>query len=315
MSTAVGNGCRGRSVLEAVEAAAARLGSLARREEPIGARTTYRVGGAAALFVELDGEAALEAVAGAVVDSGVPVLVLGCGSNLLVADAGFPGLCVHLSGSFESIRPQPSGRVLAGGAARYPVLARQCAAAGIGGLGWAVGIPGSVGGAVRMNAGGHGCDTASRLVAATVVDLSSGVAARVPAADLELGYRRSRLTASEVVVEAELAGEAGADPFSLAAEVAGIVAWRRQHQPGGRNAGSVFANPEGDAAGRLVEAAGCKGLRIGTAAVSDKHANFVQADAGGSADDVRRVVDEVRRRVADGLGVELRTELQLVGFA
>ena len=305
----------GPSPAERIEAAAARLGGLARRDEPLGARTTYRVGGAAALFVEVDGPAALETVASAVEASGVEVLVVGCGSNLLVADAGFPGLCLHLSGAFDAIRLDPSGRVVAGGAVRYPVLARRCAAAGVGGMGWAVGIPGSVGGAVRMNAGGHGCDTATRLVAARVVDLSRGKAAWVPADDLGLDYRRSRLSPTEVVVEAELAGEAGADPGALADEVAAIVAWRRDHQPGGRNAGSVFTNPPGDAAGRLVEAAGCKGLRIGTAEVSSKHANFVQADLGGAADDVRRLVDEVRRRVADRLGVELRPELQMVGFA
>ena len=313
--SAVVTGERPGAAPSAIEAAAARLGRLARRDEPIGGRTTYRVGGAAALFVELDGPAALEAVAAAVAESGIPVLVLGCGSNLLVADGGFSGLCVQLGGAYEALEVRPSGLVVAGGAVRYPVLARQCATAGMGGLSWAVGIPGSVGGAVRGNAGGHGCDTASRLVAATVVDLATGELARRSVAELGLSYRRSRCRPTEVVVAAELEGEPGADPAVLAGEIADIVAWRRVHQPGGRNAGSVFVNPDGDAAGRLVEAAGCKGLRVGTAAVSDKHANFVQADAGGSADDVRRLIDEVRRRVADRLGVELRTELQLVGFA
>lgn len=305
-----------RQAAGALEAVAARLGDLARRHEPIGARTTYRAGGPAAVFCAVDGEAALERVVAAVAGTGVEVLVLGCGSNLLVADAGFPGLCVTLAGAFEAVHLDPaSGRARAGGAARYPVLARQAAAAGLAGLGWAVGIPGSVGGAVRMNAGGHGAETAARLRRARVVDLRTGEDRARPVGELELGYRRSAIRASEVVASAEFSLEPGHDPGALAAELSDIVAWRRANQPGGRNAGSVFANPPGDSAGRLVEAAGLKGFRYKSAAVSEKHANFVQAGAGGSADDVRGLVEEVRRLVAARLGVELRTELQLVGFS
>lgn len=300
----------------AVERASVLLGRLARRDVPIGPRTTYRVGGPAALFVEVHGEDSLETVVAAVAGSGVQVLVLGCGSNLLVADAGFPGLCVTLAGAMDRIAiDAATGTIVAGGAARYPVLARQAAVAGVAGMGWAVGIPGSVGGAVRMNAGGHGSETASRLASCRVVDLATGAESRLDPAGLDLGYRHSGLARTDLVVEAELAGEPGADPAALGAEIAEIVAWRRANQPGGRNAGSVFANPPGDSAGRLVEVAGCKGLRIGTAAVSDKHANFVQADPGGLADDVRRVIDEVCRLVAARAGVDLRTELQMVGFS
>jgi UDP-N-acetylmuramate dehydrogenase len=305
-----------RKASQSLEAAAARLGRLARRNEPIGALTTYRVGGKASLFVEIDGEPVLEQVAQAVSETGVEVLVLGCGSNLLVADEGFAGLCVRLGGSFDQVRlDADDGKIVAGGAVRYPALARRAAAEGIAGLGFAVGIPGSVGGAVRMNAGGHGQETVDRLVRARVVDLTTGEASWQHAGELGLGYRRSRLCRSDLVVEAELAGEPGADPAKLAAELSGIVAWRRAHQPGGRNAGSVFTNPEGDSAGRLVEEAGCKGLRLGTAMVSDKHANFIQADAHGSADDVRRLIEEVRRLVLARIGVELEVELKMVGFS
>jgi UDP-N-acetylmuramate dehydrogenase len=240
------------------------------------------------------------------------VLVVGRGSNLLVADAGFPGIAVALGEPYAAITLDGT-TVRAGGATALPVLARRTAAAGLRGLEWAVGVPGSVGGAVRMNAGGHGSDVAASLVEVRVVDLASGHDGVVAAADLHLGYRRSALTPTSVVVEAAFALRPG-DAEAAGAEVAEIVRWRREHQPGGQNAGSVFTNPEGDSAGRLVEVAGCRGLRLGTAQVSPKHANFIQADAGGSADDVAALVGEVRRRVRAATGVELRPELRLVGF-
>jgi UDP-N-acetylmuramate dehydrogenase len=135
----------------------------------------------------------------------------------------------------------------------------------------------------------------------------------VAAGDLDLSYRHSSIGPDDVVVEASYLLERG-DAAVSAARIREIVRWRREHQPGGQNAGSVFTNPPGDSAGRLVEAAGLKGFRIGSAAVSEKHANFIQADPDGSAEDVRRVIDVVRARVAERLSVELRTELKLVGF-
>ncbi len=201
----------------------------------------------------------------------------------------------------------------AGAAAQYPVLARQSAAAGLAGMEWAVGIPGSVGGAVAMNAGGHGSQTADRLVAARLLELATGRVLERSASQLELGYRRSAVRAGDLVLDAVFALAPG-DTEASAGEIAGIVRWRREHQPGGRNAGSVFTNPPGDSAGRLIEAAGLKGLRVGSAMVSDKHANFVLADLGGAADDVYRLIGEVQRLVAARLGVELSTELRFVGF-
>ncbi len=301
------------STTDALAHAAALLGPLARRGVPIGPRTTYRVGGAAALFVEIGDEATLARVATAVAASGVAVLALGRGSNLLVADRGFPGLCVQLTGAFAGLSiDAPAARVHAGGGLELPVLARRAAAAGVGGLEFLVGIPGSVGGAVRMNAGGHGSETAERLVSARVVDLARGEDRVRPAAALALAYRRSGLGPADLVCAATFAGEAS-DAKGSAALIAEIVAWRRAHQPGGRNAGSVFSNPPGDAAGRLIEAAGLKGWRLGSAAVSDKHANFIQADADGSADDVLRLAAEVRRLVAERCGVTLELEMRTVG--
>lgn len=299
----------------AIDEAAARLGPLARHDAPLGPLTTYKVGGRAALLVEVASRADLAEVAAAVAATHVPTLVVGRGSNMLVADAGFPGLALVLAGEFAAVAVEGTS-VRAGGAALLPVVARQTVRAGLTGFEWAVGVPGSIGGAVRMNAGGHGSDMAATLRSAALVDLGAGTGTEVevPVADLALGYRRSAVGPGQVVVAATLALAPG-DRAAGERELAEIVAWRRAHQPGGQNAGSVFTNPAGDSAGRLIDAAGCKGLRRGSAEVSTKHANFFQADAGGSADDVVALMDEVRRRVRDHSGVDLVPETRLVGFA
>ncbi len=178
-----------------------------------------------------------------------------------------------------------------------------------------MGIPGSVGGAVRMNAGGHGRETAEVLVDADVVDLTRPAAApeRRPAAGLGFGYRRSGLSPTEIVTGATFRVGEGSVAAGEA-ELAEVVRWRREHQPGGSNAGSVFANPPGDSAGRLIDSLGLKGLRVGGAVVSDKHANFFQAEGGATADDVRALVAEVRRRVFAATGIALEPELRMIGF-
>ncbi len=296
----------------ALDRVAARLGGLVGRDVPIGPLTTYRVGGAADLFAVVTSVAELHSLAEAVADERLPVLVVGRGSNLLVSDAGFRGLALQLAGEFESVTVAGT-TLIAGGAALLPVVSRQSAAAGLTGFEWAVGVPGSMGGAVRMNAGGHGSDMAASLARVHLVDLANGEDGWMPADRLDLSYRHSSVRADQVVVAAELALAAG-DRASSEAEISEIVRWRRAHQPGGQNAGSVFTNPPGDSAGRLIEAAGGKGLRIGTAHVSTKHANFIQADEGGSADDVWRLMQAVRDAVRDGTGVALHPETRLVGF-
>lgn len=288
------------------------LGDLARPMVPLGPFTTYKVGGPAALFVEVSHDAELAAVAGAVAATGIAVLVLGNGSNMLVADAGFPGLAIRLGGAYATIDIAGT-EVSAGGAALLPVVARQTVKAGLTGFEWAVGVPGSIGGAVRMNAGGHGSDLAASLVGVRVFDCRTGEDATVPASALDLGYRRSAISADQVVLRATLGlavDEAGTGSETLSE----IVRWRRAHQPGGQNAGSVFTNPDGDSAGRLIDLAGCKGLRRGSAQVSTKHANFIQADAGGRADDVHAVMVAVRDAVEAETGVRLHPETRLVGF-
>jgi UDP-N-acetylmuramate dehydrogenase len=295
-----------------LDRAAGVLDGLARRDVPLGPLTTYRVGGPAALLVEARSTDDLMATADAVAGTGVPTLVVGKGSNLLVADAGFPGVAVVLGDAFAVV--EITGSVVrAGGAALLPVVARQTVRAGLTGFEWAVGVPGSIGGAVRMNAGGHGSDMAATLTEARVVDLASGVDRLVPVGSLALGYRRSAIAPAQVVVEASL-GLAEGDRAAGERTVAEIVSWRRANQPGGQNAGSVFTNPPGDSAGRLIDLAGCKGLRLGSASVSTKHANFFQADADGSADDIVALMGEVRRRVREHTGVDLQAETRLVGF-
>ncbi len=330
-------GARREILAEALAALAARLGSRVRVDAPLGALTTYRVGGNAAVLVDVESEDDLLGLRDALVSSGVvgrvPVLVLGKGSNLLVADSGFPGVVVRPGrglAAFERLDAEASGDpdhaglaavsgaavlVRAGGALDLPVLARRTVDEGLRGLEWAVGVPGSVGGALKMNAGGHGADTASCLVRYRSVDLEGAAAGagEFGAARLRLGYRTSSLGDAEVVVWAELRTFQG-DPETGRALISEIVRWRREHQPGGSNAGSVFTNPPGDSAGRLVEAAGMKGLRLGTARVSEKHANFFQADDGGRAADVLALVTHVRRKVEAVTGVLLRPELKLVGF-
>jgi UDP-N-acetylmuramate dehydrogenase len=295
-----------------VETLRRRLGGLARSDHPLGALTTYRVGGTAALLVEPDGEEELLEVARALRGLDVPVLVIGRGSNLLVADRGFDGLVIRLGSAFEGLDIERTD-VRAGAALSLPVLARRTAAAGLTGLEWAVGVPGSVGGAVRMNAGGHGSDTAATLVGYRWVDLSSAAVGEGGAERLGFGYRHTTLRSTEVVVAGSYRLESG-DPATGAAAIDEIVRWRRANQPGGSNAGSVFTNPPGDSSGRLIDACGLKGFRLGTAEVSPKHANFIQADRGGSADDVWRLIEYVRAAVAEASGVVLATELRLVGF-
>lgn len=302
-----------------VDAAARLLDGLAKRDEPLGPRTTYRVGGAAALFVEIGSEDDLGRVAHAVAASGIDVLAVGKGSNMLVADAGFPGLAVALGDGFARVEladqdDEDAVSVVAGAAAALPVTARQTVRWGLHGFEWAVGVPGSIGGAVRMNAGGHGAEMADVLLRARLLDLRTGHDGWTGADDLALSYRQSSVAAHQLVLAAELGLRRG-DRAAGEQELSEIVAWRRANQPGGQNAGSVFTNPEGDSAGRLVEAAGCKGLRVGSAEVSPKHANFFQADRDGSADDVLALMREVQQRVREAFGIELHPETHLVGFS
>ena len=297
------------------------LGTRATVMAPLGPLTTYGVGGPAAVLVEVEGPRDLDDLRMALRASELATLVIGRGSNLLVADAGFDGVAVHLGAGFggltlpdrDAAAAGEKALLTAGASLALPVLARRAADAGWSGLSWAVGVPGSVGGAVRMNAGGHGSDMAACLARYRWVDLLGDDGGTDDVTRLAYGYRRSAVTASQVVLEAQLVVTPGSAEAEREA-VASIVTWRREHQPGGSNAGSVFTNPEGDSAGRLIDEAGLKGHRLGSAHVSEKHANFIQADKGGSADDVRALMEHVRSVVAARCGVTLEAEVRLLGF-
>jgi UDP-N-acetylmuramate dehydrogenase len=300
---------------DAADLLEARLPGRIRRAVPSGSFTTYRIGGPFAVLALIGDDAALDTLSDVVRSLDLPVLVVGRGSNLLVADEGFAGVAVVLGDDFERIVVDTDrARVLAGGSASLPVLARRAAAAGVAGLEFYVGIPGSVGGAVRMNAGGHGRETRDVLVDVDLVDLVGGARSTRAAEAFDFGYRYSNLQDHMVVCAARFRGTTDA-PEECGMRIDAIVRWRREHQPGGANAGSVFSNPPDDSAGRLIEAAGLKGLRVGGAAVSEKHANFIVADPTATATDVRGLIDEVRHRVAEATGTVLQTEIRLVGFA
>lgn len=289
------------------------IGDRVERNAALGELTTYRVGGRAAVRVRAESADELAMIGRAIARHDVSFAVVGRGSNLLVADAGFDGVAVVLGEGLAGVAIVGT-TVRAGGAAPLPVVARRTAAAGLTGFEWAVGVPGSIGGGVRMNAGGHGSDMARSLVGVHVVDVATGDHGEMSVADLDLRFRSSSLGRSKVVVEAELSLASG-DRRTAEAEIAEIVRWRRENQPGGANAGSVFVNPRPDSAGRLIDEAGAKGLRSGSAEVSTKHANFIQVDEGGSADDVAALMALVRARVLDRTGVDLHAETHLLGFS
>ncbi len=295
------------------------------RDAPASALCTYRVGGPLAVLVHVDTWDALGEVSSLLSQSDVPTLAVGKGSNLLVADAGFDGVAIQLGDVFTQVEiDSERGRVDAGAAAALPVVARATVSAGLHGFEWAVGVPGAIGGAVRMNAGGHGSNMAASLVSVEIADISVGGFVTMSASSLELDYRSSAIESWHIVASATLQ----LDPMPDVADrdvddaahpvgergLKSIVSWRRDHQPGGANAGSVFTNPPDDSAGRLIDAAGLKGRRIGTAEVSDKHANFIQADPGGRADDVFALMEHIVDRVEEAHGIRLHVETHLVGF-
>ncbi len=289
------------------------LGLAVAEHVPFGARTTYRVGGRARFGLTLERPDEVGAVAELVRETGLVVFVLGAGSNVLVADAGFDGLLVDLGPGFRGVEPLEADEVDVGGGAPLPTTARRLAALGRRGFAWAVGVPGTVGGAVRMNAGGHGGDMAGAVRRVLIGDLHRGVLEEWTRAELAFGYRHSAVQPWQVVLRATLAlgqGERAAEEQAMKE----VVRWRRAHQPGGQNAGSVFTNPVEAPAAKLIDAAGLRGRRLGTAQVSPKHANFIQADPGGSADDVFALLSVVQEEVEQRFGVRLEPEVRLVGF-
>jgi UDP-N-acetylmuramate dehydrogenase len=279
---------------------------------PLGPFTTYRVGGNARWFAEPMDLEELRSVLKATPKT-TKIVVLGRGSNVVVSDKGIDGLVVRLGGSFAAVDIRDDGSVVCGGALPLPQLARAAAAAGRSGLGFYVGIPGSVGGAVRMNAGGHGSDTAAVLTSIVVVDTKSGELSIRSVKDLALTYRSSNVGPTEIVVQATFHTESG-DTQELEDEIRSITRWRKDNQPGGTyNAGSVFRNPPDQHSGAIIDSLGLKGTRIGPVKVSEIHANFMVADSDATAQDIWRFVHTIQNLVQTRTGILLEPEIVFLG--
>jgi UDP-N-acetylmuramate dehydrogenase len=279
---------------------------------PLASMTTYKVGGQAAYFAEPADLAELRDILGCV-EPGTQIVVLGRGSNVVIADGGIDGLVLRLGHSFQAGAVSPDGSVVAGGGMPLPKLARLAAQHGRHGLGFYVGIPGSVGGAVRMNAGGHGSETAQVLDHAVVLDATTAETVRMTPTDLALSYRHSALADTDIVVQATFATSRG-DRTILEGEFRTITRWRKEHQPGGTlNAGSVFKNPEGDHAGAIIDRIGLKGRRFGTVTVSEVHANFMVAASDATASDIFLFVYRIKSIVHDETGIDLEPEIRFLG--
>jgi UDP-N-acetylmuramate dehydrogenase len=295
-----------------------RIGVRAVRAEPLARLTTMRVGGPADLFAVARNVFELRSLIRFARARGIPHLLLGRGSDLVISDAGVRGLVIQVRAEGSRLDGEryhaEAGVVLAR-------AATETQQAGLSGLEFGLAIPGTIGGAIWANAGAHEDDVASVLESATVL-LADGREVVLPASELGFGYRHSRfkeprsregLGPAEVVL-AGLFRLRPADPEVIRARLDEIRRWRRAHQPLGiPSAGSVFRNPPGDSAGRLIDSAGLKGLRMGGAVVSAKHANFIVNDQRGSATDVRRLAERVRAEVARRHGVELELEVEFVG--
>jgi UDP-N-acetylmuramate dehydrogenase len=281
-----------------------------RRDVPLAALTWLRVGGPAEiLFQPADAEDLAAFLAG--LPAEVPVLPIGVASNLLVRDGGIEGVVIRFGGPLAKVVVK-GDLVLAGAGALDQLVAQVAQKAGLGGLEFFIGIPGTIGGAVRMNAGAFGGETKDRLVWAEALD-RRGALHRLDREALGFAYRRSALPADWIVVRAAFRGEPG-DPAAIMARMDAIRAEREAAQPlRAATGGSTFKNPPGGKAWQLIDAAGCRGMRQGAVMVSEKHCNFLINTGGASATDVERLGELVRQRVRDQSGVELEWEVIRVG--
>ncbi len=298
-----------------------RIGVKTVRDEPLARFTTMRVGGPADLFTVAHNAFELRALVRYARAREIPFAILGRGSNLVISDAGLRGLVIHVKAEASRVDGE---RYHAEAGVPMARAATETQGAGLAGLEYGLAIPGTVGGAVWANAGAHGSDTAGVLESATVL-MGDGSEREMPVDELGLSYRHSRF---KDAVASGPAGDAGpaeivlgavfhlrpADPDEIRARLDEIRRWRREHQPLGiPSAGSVFRNPPGDSAGRLIDILGLKGHRIGGAVVSEKHANFIVNDRKGTAADVRALAEHVRREVRERHGIDLAFEIEFAG--
>ena len=285
------------------------------RGYPLGGLTTVRTGGPADYFARAGSTERLAELLRWARERGLAVGVVGSGSNLLVADDGFRGLVIKLDGALATIE-RDGDRLLCGGGARLPQIAARAARLGLTGIEFGVNIPGTVGGAVKMNAGAYGGELSQALEWVEVVN-AEGAVRRAPE-ELDFSYRRSNIGPGEVAARASFS-LSPADPEQVKESLAAMRAQRRAAQPSGiKTFGSTFKNPDdpragGRSAGQLLDAAGCRGATVGGARFSEKHANFVENTGSASTADVLALMEEGRRRVREAFGVELQAEVQLLG--
>lgn len=273
--------------------------------------TWFRVGGPAQVLYRPADEADLAYFLRSI-DPGVPVSVIGLGSNSLVRDGGMRGVVIRLARGFSHVTAEPGHRLRVGTAVPDMKAARGAAEAGISGLAFYRGIPGCIGGALRMNAGAHGSETKDTLVEARAVDRQGNIHV-ISLAEMGLTYRHSSVPDDWVFTEALYQGAAG-DPARIQEEMAEVAEYRETHQPTReRTGGSTFKNPPGESAWRLVDAAGMRGFRVGGAVVSEKHCNFLINDQDATAEDIETLGETVRARVLAKSGIELQWEIKRVG--
>ncbi|WP_234029129.1 UDP-N-acetylmuramate dehydrogenase [Aurantiacibacter spongiae] len=280
-------------------------------DAPLAKLVWFKSGGAADwLFEPADTEDLIHFLSG--LEPGTPVMALGLGSNLIVRDGGIPGVVVRLGKPFSSVEVLRDNMLECGGGAPGILVASKARDAGIAGLEFLRGIPGTVGGFVRMNGGAYGREVADILVDCDVV-ISDGNLVTLPVEDLDYTYRHSRLTDDAIVVAARFRGAKG-DPEVIGAEMDRIADERENSQPlRTKTGGSTFKNPEGAKAWKLVDEAGCRGLAKGGARVSEKHANFLINTGEATSADIEGLGEEIRRRVAERTGYNLEWEIRRVG--
>lgn len=281
-------------------------------EEPMSGHTTFRIGGPAKIFVTPEDRRELAAVLALCRKEGCPWTILGNGSNLLVSDSGFAGVVIQIGKGFDQIAIEGE-QMAAGAGALLAQAARQACRAGLSGLEFATGIPGTIGGAVVMNAGAYGSEMKDILLSAQVLT-EDGSQREVSAGELELGYRTSSILRNGwIVLGVRLRLQKG-DPETIGQRVRELTAARKAKQPlEYPSAGSTFKRPEGFFAGKLIQDAGLKGFQIGGAQISEKHSGFVINRGGATASDVMELCRQVSEKVKAQSGVELEMEVKTLG--
>ncbi len=282
--------------------------------EPMARHTSYRIGGPARFYVRVNSVSALTQLVDVCEQEGSPWVVLGRGSNVLVSDEGFSGVVISLGRDFRSMRvDQERGCIVAGAGVMLSAVVQEAFKRSLAGLEFAVGTPGTVGGALRMNAGSRGEWIGSRVISVTSFVPGEGLVLR-RGADVSWGYRESSFAPNETLLECELAVEP-ADPFYIRGKMEANLSLRKKSQPVNEaSCGSVFKNPEGASVGALIEELGLKGIQMGGARVSDVHANFIVNTGQASAHDVLCLIDHVQAKVKEAYGIQLTPEVRFLGF-